>query len=318
MTEKPFFSIIIPVYNVETYLQQCLDSVINQSFKDFEVIIINDGSTDGSLAICEGYASKYVQIKIINQENKGASYSRNFGITKATGQYIWFIDSDDYIADSALEVISNNLKENAVDLLGFSNYHLFDETNKIKENPVNLNTGVLKPIDFFDKGYVYETTPWISVIKTDFLRQHDISFDTKLVIYEDSLFMLQCLSKLNSLMYISDFLYIYRIRTDSLSSLNKNQSIRLIGYFELLKLCIKESKISTFPDFWYDNIYSISNFIYSIYFRQSKESQKQYLKAITKLKKLKFKFSKNDVFGVKIMKLMHNYCFPIYKLKLFK
>ena len=94
----PKVSIILPVYNVEKYLSQCLDSIVNQTLKDFECICINDGSPDNSLAILKEYASKDSRIKIINQENKGQSSARNVGMNFSKGKYIAFIDSDDWIS----------------------------------------------------------------------------------------------------------------------------------------------------------------------------------------------------------------------------
>lgn len=96
-------SIVIPVYNVESYLEECMESVINQSLDDIEIICINDGSTDSSLKILERYESKYNNIIVINQENKGLSASRNIGIRKARGKYIYFLDSDDFINIKSME-----------------------------------------------------------------------------------------------------------------------------------------------------------------------------------------------------------------------
>lgn len=90
-------SVVVPVYNVETYLEECLNSIINQTFSDIEIICINDGSTDSSLDILNDYSKKDDRIKIINQENKGLGATRNKGIDLAKGKYIFFIDSDDYI-----------------------------------------------------------------------------------------------------------------------------------------------------------------------------------------------------------------------------
>jgi glycosyltransferase involved in cell wall biosynthesis len=108
----PKVSIVIPVYNVEKYLRQCLDSVVNQTLKDIEIICVNDGSTDNSLQILEEYANKDDRIKIINKDNGGLSSARNAGLEIATGVYIGFVDSDDYIEietyNEAYKLTSNN------------------------------------------------------------------------------------------------------------------------------------------------------------------------------------------------------------------
>nr|MCR4662874.1 glycosyltransferase [Endomicrobiaceae bacterium] len=107
----PKVSVIVPVYNVEQYLRQCLDSIINQTFKDFECICVNDGSTDNSLTILQEYSKKDNRIKIINQKNSGSSVSRNNGIKQALGQYVSFVDADDWITDNYLEILYNKIIE---------------------------------------------------------------------------------------------------------------------------------------------------------------------------------------------------------------
>ena len=121
------FSIIIPVYNVELYLKDCLDSVLNQSFADWEAICVNDGSTDGSVTILGKYAEKDSRFKIISQPNAGLSAARNTGINAAKGDYILFLNSDDWMELNALEVLSKNI--NGEDLLCFSGRRFFEETN---------------------------------------------------------------------------------------------------------------------------------------------------------------------------------------------
>ena len=125
-------SVIIPVYNVEKYLRDCLNSVINQTYKDLEIICINDGSKDNSLSILEEYAKKDKRIIIINKENAGVSAARNDGIEKSTGEYLFCLDSDDYIDKDFLEVFYNNAKQNNSDLVILSNFWGLDKraTNK--------------------------------------------------------------------------------------------------------------------------------------------------------------------------------------------
>ena len=107
MIKAALLSVIIPVYNVEPYLEQCLDSVINQTYKNLEIICINDGSTDNSLKILEKYQKKDNRIKLINQKNKGLSEARNAGLDVAKGEYIAFVDSDDYLELNAYEEAMN-------------------------------------------------------------------------------------------------------------------------------------------------------------------------------------------------------------------
>ncbi|MEI0611003.1 glycosyltransferase family 2 protein [Brachyspira pilosicoli] len=157
-------SVMILVYNVEKYLRNCLDSVVNQTYKDLEIICINDGSTDNSLSILEEYAAKDKRIKIINKKNAGVSAGRNDGIENATGEYLFCVDSDDYIDKDFAEVFYNNAKKNNSDLVILSNFwgldkrvtkefhsaliswSMFIKTSILKENkhlrfPLNVQPG---------------------------------------------------------------------------------------------------------------------------------------------------------------------------------
>lgn len=122
----PKVSVIIPVYNAEKYLRKCLDSVLAQSFADFEVLLINDGSTDGSGKICDDYAQKDARVKVFHKENGGVSSARNLGLDNATGDWIVFVDSDDYVEKNYFEVINNNLSQE-IDVLVFSYWKIVDE-----------------------------------------------------------------------------------------------------------------------------------------------------------------------------------------------
>lgn len=124
---KPDISVIIPVYNVENYLGECLDSILNQSFKNLEVICVNDGSTDNSLKILESHAKNDSRVKIISQENNGPGYARNVGLKYAKGEYVLFVDSDDFISNDSLNDLYNNAVSNNSDLVLFDNQE-FDET----------------------------------------------------------------------------------------------------------------------------------------------------------------------------------------------
>ena len=116
----PKYSIIIPVYNTEAYLKKCLDSIINQTYKDFEIIVVNDGTKDNSQDIIDMYVDKYEYVKSIVQENQGLSVARNNGIKKARGKYFLVLDSDDYFEIGLLEELNKELEKNGnVDLMRF-------------------------------------------------------------------------------------------------------------------------------------------------------------------------------------------------------
>ena len=126
---NPKISVILPVYNVEKYLSECLDSIVNQTLKEIEIICVNDGSTDNSFTILKEYASKDNRIKIIDKENEGQGYARKLGLDNASGEYILFCDSDDYYAElTAFEELYNYIEKVKIDVVIFNHYR----ENKLK------------------------------------------------------------------------------------------------------------------------------------------------------------------------------------------
>ena len=117
MESTPLVSVIIPVYNVEIYLRECVDSVINQTYKNLEIILVNDGSTDSSGRICDEYAGLDNRVKVIHRQNGGPSKTRNAGLKKATGKYIYFLDSDDYIENDTFAILVDTAETLNADLL---------------------------------------------------------------------------------------------------------------------------------------------------------------------------------------------------------
>ncbi len=126
----PLVSIIVPVYNVENYLEKCLDSLVNQDFDNYEIVVVNDGSTDKSKEIAERYQTKYAQIVLINQENKGLGGARNTGIEAARGEYLLFVDSDDYIRKDTLHLLYSKAVEQQADMVVFG-YTIVDELGNV-------------------------------------------------------------------------------------------------------------------------------------------------------------------------------------------
>ena len=112
-------SIIVPVYNVEKYIEECIDSLINQTYKDIEVILVDDGSTDASGEICDRYAQKDSRVKVYHNENDGPSKARNFGLDKATGEFVTFVDSDDWIESEAIELLISVIEDD-IDVIFFN------------------------------------------------------------------------------------------------------------------------------------------------------------------------------------------------------
>ena len=163
-------SIIIPVYNVEKYLLKCLTSIIESKNQEFEVILINDGSIDNSDKICKVFQKRDKRIKYISKENEGCSRSRNLGIEKAQGKYIWFIDSDDFIEKGSIDKIMEILKEK-IGILIFG-YNKIYENGQIEKRIPNLNNDirdVYKQLSFFN-------SPWNKIYNTKIIKKNKIKF----------------------------------------------------------------------------------------------------------------------------------------------
>lgn len=207
-------SIIIPVYNVEKYLDDCLKSIVTQTYKNLEIILINDGSTDNSLKICYEYEKIDERIIVINNRNHGVSYSRNKGIDIATGKYIVFVDSDDIVDKNYIFELVNANKEDDYDIVvsNFKNVFIGDDKqNKstIKYNIIDIN---LLNGKFFDDYYYIKsvlTTPWGKLFKRKIINKNNIRFPVEISSGEDYIFNMQYYKFVKQYKYINVYLYIY-------------------------------------------------------------------------------------------------------------
>lgn len=212
-------SIIIPVYNVEKYLKKCLESVINQTMTEIEIICVNDGSTDSSPHILKEFAQKDHRIKIINKENGGIASARNRGLEYATGEYIGFVDSDDWIEPHMYEILYNNAKKHDKDMV-MCLAHLFDEKNQelLYNNPYftlecfneSFDDVVFNHQDTTNFLFKINVTPWNKIYKTSFLKKNKITFPEGLD-FEDNTFFYESYLKANKVSLVRKHLYFYRI-----------------------------------------------------------------------------------------------------------
>lgn len=218
MNEKnPFFSIVIPVHNSEKYLRQCIESVINQNFKDYEIIFVDDGSKDSSTSLISKYANKYPKFKIIKKKCSGVSSTRNVGLNCVVGKYVIFLDSDDYLLSDSMSYLKDILLDNEdVDILLF-NYvqKLVSGLKKHMILPGFLgnrisNTLAIKSV-LSRNGH--QGFCWNKVYKSSLVT--NIRFDEDISYLEDMLFNVSCLSRAIHVMSISKCIYCYRWRSNS-------------------------------------------------------------------------------------------------------
>lgn len=218
-----FIDAIVPVYNVEPYLRECIDSLINQTISFHKIILINDGSTDRSGKICEEYCDRYDFIKLINQDNRGLGAARNVGIRNSQADYVVFVDSDDFVSDRMVERICSELKEEKVDMLIYSAGERYDIDSAQKP-------GYFKHSDFLNGKtmngfrYIKEAFPrnyiisaCIAAYRRRFLLDNRIFFPERLL-HEDHFFNMQVWINANKMRYIGDSLYIRRYRENSITT----------------------------------------------------------------------------------------------------
>lgn len=219
-------SVIIPVYNVEKYIEQCLDSIVNQTYQNLEIIIVNDGSNDNSLEIINRYSQNDRRIKIINLENKGVSFARNIGIKNSEGNYISFVDSDDYLNLNTYEKLVENL--DGEDLIIF-NYGRFENSTGeiIKEKYVSDDEMQELPEE---KRYLYSKinhSCWNKLYKTEYLKRNEFKFFE--ILYEDVFFNLEVIYSTNNIKILNEAFYKYRVnRKDSIMGNRNNNDLNYI------------------------------------------------------------------------------------------
>ena len=213
----PKVSVVIPVYNVEKYLRECLDSVINQTLKDIEIICVDDGSTDSSLEILKEYAAKDSRIKIITQQNQHAGVARNNGLEAATGEFVHFLDSDDWIELDAYEKLYEILKNTGADLVKFKGYSFDNQTKevstrayldiaKVDEHYFNNFLNIIKDTENIIK---LPDSPWSGVYNTDFLKKNNIYFDDFICV-NDVGFFYRCIINAKKVYLSPEKLVYYR------------------------------------------------------------------------------------------------------------
>ncbi len=214
------FSIIIPVYNVEAYLHQCLDSVLCQDFSDWEAVCVNDGSTDGSAAILEDYVAKDARFRLVTQPNGGLSAARNAGLDAAQGEYILFLDSDDWLVENALKVLSTNLS--GEDMLCFSGRRFFEKTHGFNPSDLLKNGDYQSGMDYYNENALLPRDfAFVCVVlrayRRTFLMDNGLRFKEG-ILHEDNLFTPLACYYAHEVRVLNVCLYNYRVRANSITN----------------------------------------------------------------------------------------------------
>lgn len=216
--KNPLISIIVPVYNTEKYLNKCINSILRQNFKDFELWLIDDGSKDGSVEIIKEYEAKDKRIKTGFIKGSGPAEPRNYGLRRATGDYILFVDSDDYLTENALDVFANIIFQfPEADFIRGNQRILIDGEREAKsvfaDTRNKYANKILEGEQFLIDVLQNDYAPIDSIIKRDFLKKNNILFHEELVILEDGPFISEICASRAKCLYITDETYVYRLFT---------------------------------------------------------------------------------------------------------
>ncbi len=242
--QTPKMSIIIPIYNTEQYLNQCIDSILDQSYKDLEIILIDDGSTDKSPEICDEYEKKDKRVRVIHKTNGGQAEARNFGIDTADGDYILFMDSDDWWDDAeALERTVKLIEENKSDVYVFGVKKYFQEDDVIVEDPWETGEFYLlknkrDKFNFIMQNNLFNAGAWNKIIKKEFIDRNNMRFVVEQRM-EDIEWCAKILLYTQNIVPIKENFYIYRKQNNS----SVTSNVKLKSLFDILSVIKKYSTI---------------------------------------------------------------------------
>ncbi|MFK8009448.1 MAG: glycosyltransferase family 2 protein [Saprospiraceae bacterium] len=261
MQKIPLISIVVPVYNVEKYLRQCVDSLIDQTLKDIEIILVDDGASDLSPAICDEYAKKDDRVVVIHQKNSGLSDARNSGTEIAKGKYLTYLDADDWVNVKTCEVVYAIAEEKQLDLVMWQMIKEYEDKTIIVEGPFGkdihfegqqvkkLHRRVAGPIENeMQKPQLIDSflSAWGKLYRLDIIKNNELKFvDTKIIGSEDILFNFEYFGLISNAYYLHNHLIHYR--KDNLTSLTKTHGStlfpRFLNLFSYLENEIKEKQL---------------------------------------------------------------------------
>ncbi|MGB3159726.1 MAG: glycosyltransferase family 2 protein [Carnobacterium sp.] len=290
---SPTISIIVPVYNVEKYLRQCIESILNQKYQDFELILVNDGSTDLSKEICEEYLKKDRRIKLENKKNGGLSSARNVGLNVAVGEYIGFIDSDDWIHEDMYERLVNHAIDHksdivACNLLAMDRNGIFKSFNRLAENQEFNRTEAMMEIY---KNKVLTFSSCNKIFNKNLF--NELRF-VEGIILEDKDISYKLIDKANRISYIKDSLYYYRYNNKSI--LRSSFSIKRIDEFKVQLDMYNYYKENYFniSDLIYYDLFILGLYLYSETYALKVETKNKYKYLIEFDKEILIRLIKNN------------------------
>lgn len=221
-------TVIVPIYKVESFLKQCVDSIIRQTYRELEIILVDDGSPDGCPTICDAYAEKDSRIKVIHKQNGGLIAARKSGVEIATGDYITFVDGDDWIAPDMYQKVADSIEKYNADCVITQFYFAYEDHQTASQYLLDrkyysrqeLENDVYPKMLFRGKWYQFGIFPncWTKVFKADIIRKHIFAVNDRIRLGEDIAFTYPCLMDCQSLSFVDEPLYYYRQNPNSMTA----------------------------------------------------------------------------------------------------
>lgn len=243
---KELISVIVPIYNAEKYLNKCIDSICNQSYKKFEIILIDDGSIDSSSLICNKYVNKNKNIKVIHKKNDGPAAARNDGIKISEGEFVFFIDADDYIENNAFELLINAYQKNKADIIVGNFKKIKDGREEIRSDILIEKNKIFNAQDIVEYARLYLKKPnknllfafsWARLFRLSIFKKYNIFFDERLHTFEDVSLNFKYLKYTKKIIFIDDIIYnhlVYNNLSSATTAIGDNPK-KLFGYKLALK-----------------------------------------------------------------------------------
>lgn len=248
----PKVSVIIPIYNVEAYIPKCLESLLAQTYGDFEILCIDDASADGSVRVIREYQQKDPRIRLLQQEHAGVSAARNLGLANARGTYIAFVDGDDWLAPEALEKLVTAAESGEADMVVSSAEVHFENPNPEDSRRNASLVRALTVSEGFLKGNSWEALSrpgswpflWNKLIRRDLIASHNVTFSPTLALGEDGAFLVTLFQYANGIAFIPDALYHYRYQRKASATVNlfQSQYTRFGQHIQVARVLLEEFK----------------------------------------------------------------------------
>ena len=328
-TSNLLFSIVVPIYNVEIYLEDCIKSVLNQSFASFELILVDDGSTDNSSVICDLYGKKDQRIQVIHKVNGGLVSARKAGIAIAKGKYAVCLDSDDWIDENHLLELSKIIEEYSPDVVCFNHFEVNEGDSSVCNIPFReglySREDIMKEIYPYiiqtSKGIAFPPTIWAKVYKMELYRKEQMEVDNRIKIGEDAACTIPCIINANSMFILDKSLYYYRRNNISMTKNKKPFSWDTPELIEMhLRKRVKTNEANLQEQISRRTVHALINVVKTQFYRDEKYrrikkeikseiSRPMYIRALRESR-----FKGGSFISICRFFLVHNIYFPFYVL----